>query len=119
LTEDGGPRLVGLVGDSGSGKTTAASDIVRSAEVLEAFHDGILWMPINKGAKQRLPSLMMQLARMVYEDIGGSVGCAPATSDDGAAYIKQSMVEGHIGKGLKCLVVADNVWEKEVVLKLV
>lgn len=27
---DSGPRLVGLVGDSGVGKTTAASDVVRS-----------------------------------------------------------------------------------------
>ena len=118
LTEDGGPRLVGLVGDSGSGKTTAASDIVRSTEVREAFHDGIVWLSVNKGANKRLPSLMAQLARMVFETIGGSVGRPPATSDDGAAYIKQRMEKGHVGKGLKCLVVADNVWEIEVVLKL-
>ena len=84
----------------------------------EAFHDGIVWMPINKGAHSRLPSLMLKLARMVYEDVGGSVGSAPTASDDGAAYIKQRMGEGHLGKGLKCLVVADNVWEKEVVLEL-
>ncbi|CAM9264189.1 unnamed protein product, partial [Laminaria digitata] len=118
LTGDGGPRLVGLVGHSGSGKTTAASDIVRSTEVRDTFHDGIVWLSVNKGAKKRLPSLMMQLARTVYEGIGGCVGCPPATSDDGVAYIRQKMESGHLGKGLKCLVVADNVWENEVVLKL-
>lgn len=118
LTEGGGPRLVGLVGDSGSGKTTAESDIVRSTEVRKAFHDGIVWLSINKGADKRLPSLMMQLARMVFESIGGSVGFPPAISDDGAAYIKQRMEEGHVGKLPKCLVVTDNVWEKEVVLEL-
>ncbi|CAB1113090.1 unnamed protein product [Ectocarpus sp. CCAP 1310/34] len=96
LTADGGPPLVGLVGDSGSGKTTAASEIVRSNE-------------------DRLPSLMLQLAHMVYEEIGGR---RPATSDDGTAYIKERMHRGHGGEGLKCLGVVDNVWEKEVVCEL-
>lgn len=110
--------FVGLVGNSGSGKTTAASNIVRSTEMLEAFSDGIVWLTVNTGAKERLPSLMLQLARMVYEDIRGSVGDPPAVSEDGAAYVKQYMEKGHGGKELKCLVVADNVWEKKVVSKL-
>ncbi|CAM9913189.1 unnamed protein product, partial [Ectocarpus fasciculatus] len=100
LTADGGPHLVGLVGDSGSGKTTATSEIVRSNEVRQAFSDGIVWLT---------------LAHMVYEEIGGR---RPATTDDGAAYIKEQMQRGHGGKGLKCLVAADNVWETEVVWKL-
>ncbi|CAN0251388.1 unnamed protein product [Scytosiphon promiscuus] len=118
LTGDGGPRLVGLVGDSGSGKTTVASEIVRSTEVRQAFSDGIVWLTVNDAAKGRLPSLMLQLARTVYTNIGGSVGRRPAELDDGVAYVKQCMENGHGGKGLRCLVVADNVWEKEVVSKL-
>lgn len=116
LTGEAGPRLVGLVGDSGAGKTTAASEIVRSNAVREAFSDGIVWLTVNNGANDCLSSLMLQLARMVYEDIGGRVGGQPNESGDNAdAYIKQRMENGHGGKGLKCLVVADNVWEKEVV----
>ncbi|CAB1113373.1 unnamed protein product [Ectocarpus sp. CCAP 1310/34] len=118
LASDGGPRLVGLVGGSGSGKTTVASESVRSTEVQEAFSDGIAWLSVNDGAKERLSSLMLQLARVVYEDIGCSVGRRPTSSDDCAAYIRQRMKKGTGGKKLKCLVVADNVWEKEVVSKL-
>eukprot|EP00903_Cladosiphon_okamuranus_P014780 g13693.t1 len=118
LKRDGAPPLVGLVGGSGSGKTTAASEVVRSDEARKAFADGIVWLAVNEGANERLPPLMRQLARMVYEDIGGSVGIPPAKSEDGAAYIKQFVEKGHNGKGFKCLVVADNVWEEEVVSKL-
>lgn len=119
LTGDEWPRLVGLVGGSGSGKTTAASEVVRSAEVREAFSDGILWLSVNRGAQGRLPSLMLQLARMVYEDIGNSLGREPGESDDGAAYIKQRLTFGRGRNRMRCLVVADNVWEKEVVSALV
>ncbi|CAM9765044.1 unnamed protein product [Ectocarpus sp. 12 AP-2014] len=119
LTGEARPRLVGLVGDSGAGKTTAASEIVRSNVVRETSSGGIVWLTVNNGAKDRLPSLMLQLARMVHEDIGGRVGGQPKESGDNAdAYIKQRMENGPGGKGLKCLVVADNVWEKEVVSML-
>lgn len=112
------PQLVGLVGDSESGKTTAAFEIVRSPEVLEAFSDGIVWLSVDAGAKDRLPSLILQLARTVFEGIGGSEGDPPKASDDGAAYVKQYMERGHGGEGFKCLLVGDNVWEKELVSKL-
>ncbi|CAM9662115.1 unnamed protein product, partial [Pylaiella littoralis] len=118
LTGGGGPRLAGLSGASGSGKTTAAAEFVRSPQALETFADGIVWLSVNQGAKERLPSLMLQLARMVHEDIGGIMGRCLVAADDGAAYIKERMENGHGGKGLKCLVVADNVWDKEVVSKL-
>lgn len=52
---DSGPRLVGLVGDSGVGKTTVASDVVRSTWVLEAIPDGVVWPAVNEGAKEGLP----------------------------------------------------------------
>ncbi|CAN0161211.1 unnamed protein product [Ectocarpus fasciculatus] len=118
LDADAGPHLVGLVGDSGAGKTTAASAIVSTTEVREAFSDGIVWLPVNEGAQENLPCLMLQLAQMVFEDIGGSVGRRPSGSDDGLTYVKQRVKNGHEGKGLKCLVVADNVWESDVVAQL-
>eukprot|EP00752_Nemacystus_decipiens_P013300 g11780.t1 len=111
-------RLVGLVGGSGSGKTTVASEIVRNVRVREAFCDGIVWLTIGEGAEGRLQSLMIHLARTVHKDIGGSVGRCPAVAEDGVAYVKQWIERGRGGKPFKCLLVADNVWEKEVVSKL-
>lgn len=102
LIGEGEPRLVGLVGDSGSGKTTAASELVRSTEVREAFSDGMVWLTVNDRATERLPSLMLQLARMVYDEVGRKLGyAAPSESGDGAAYIKQQMERGSRGKGIK------------------
>eukprot|EP00903_Cladosiphon_okamuranus_P018859 g17347.t1 len=115
LRGDSGPCLVGLVGGSGSGKTTAASEIVRRIEVRETFSDGIVWLSVNQGANTRLPGLMLELARIVYEEVDGSVGHRPEASDDVTAYIKQRM---SAAGGAKCLMVADNVWETEVVAQL-
>lgn len=41
LAGDGGPRLVGLASISGSGKTTAAAEVLRSLKVLENVSDGV------------------------------------------------------------------------------
>lgn len=113
------PRIVGLVGGSGSGKTTAAAELVRRSEVLEYFSDGIVWLPVNNGARDRLSSLMWQLAAMVHDDILGSIGPAPAGGGDGAPYyIKKNIGKGKGGEGLRCLVVADDVWEPEVIATL-
>lgn len=109
---------MGLVGASGSGKTTAASEVVRSDKIRKFFSDGVLWLSVDAYAKYRLPSLMLQLARMFYEDIEKKVGGTPEDFGDGTAYIKSRMDKGHGGKGLRCLVVADNVWEREVIAKL-
>lgn len=116
LRVDDGPQVVGLVGNSGSGKTTAASEIVRCHEILERFSDGVLWLSVNDGAKARLPTVMLQLATMLH-DIGGGLGRPPA-SDHGATYIRGRVNKGRNGRGLRCLVVADNVWEEEVVAEL-
>eukprot|EP00903_Cladosiphon_okamuranus_P014799 g13708.t1 len=118
LAGDGEARLVGLVGGSGSGKTTAASEIVRSRRLREAFSDGIVWLTFGEGAKGHLQSSMLQLARIVHKDIGGSVGRFPTVAEDGAAYVKRWIEKGAGGKPLRCLLAADNVWEKEVVHKL-
>lgn len=115
---DRAPRLVGLVGNSGSGKTTTASEAVRSNKLLLFFADGIVWLHVDKDAKGRLPMLMLQLATLYYEDVGGSVGRPPTRLDVGEAFINEQIAKGRSGRGLRCLVIADNVWEKEVIAKL-
>lgn len=130
------PGVVGLVGGEGAGKSTTAAEIVRSPEVLEYFSDGVVWLPVNKGngSKAELPSVMHRLAGMVHEEIvsrhdgGSAAAAAPVTdirdsAEDSAAYIRGVVERGaelRDGKRrqLRCLVVADNVWEKEVVMKL-
>ncbi|CAN0303627.1 unnamed protein product, partial [Ascophyllum nodosum] len=113
-----GPQVVGVVGDSGAGKTTAVSQIVHSPKAREFFPDGIVWLSVDCGAEDRLSALMMQLALKFYEDIARKVGDRPTSSEDGAAYVKRRMQGDDGGRPLRCLVVADNVWEHEVVSKL-
>ncbi|CAN0193370.1 unnamed protein product, partial [Ectocarpus fasciculatus] len=82
-----GPRVVGLVGESGTGKTAAAAEVVRGPEVLEYFSDGVVWLPVNEGDGQRdrLPSLMKRLARLMYEEVGIKHGfVAPSVAGAGA-----------------------------------
>lgn len=110
--------MVGLVGDSGSGKTTTASELARDEGVREGFPDGVLWLPVNKDAKDNLLGLMAKLATMVHEDIMGNVGHELGESEDGAAYIKERMSDRTGEPGLKCLLIADNVWDPEVITKL-
>lgn len=120
------PQVVGLVGESGSGKTTTAAEIVRNPQILEFFSDGVVWLPVHESAANRLPSLMLQLARMIRDDIVGEVSgevageachCAKNLGQGGTSYVKEVMTgRFHEGRGpLRCLVVADNVWEEEVV----
>ncbi|CAN0371372.1 unnamed protein product [Ascophyllum nodosum] len=113
-----GPQVVGVVGDSGAGKTTAVSQIVHSPKAREFFSDGILWLSVDCGAEDRLTALMMQLALKFYEDIARKVGDRLTSPEDGAAYVKRRMQGDNGGRPLRCLVVADNVWEHEVVSKL-
>lgn len=118
LTDKGGLRLVGVVGASGAGKTTIASEIVRSTRAREFFSGGILWLSVNTGSKERLPSLMLQLACLVHQEIEGSGGRPPAASDDSVTFIRQRVEKARERKGLKCLVVADNVRDSEAISKL-
>lgn len=113
-----GPRVVGLIGCSGSGKTTVASQVVRRTEVRALFSDGIVWLPVGASGKARLRSLMFQLSETVHEVVMGSEGRAPTASEDHAAYIKRLMEGGHDGQGLRCLVVADHVCDEEVIAAL-
>lgn len=119
--EDDSPRLLGIVGDSGSGKTTCAAEFVRRKNVREIFCDGILWLTVNKGGKDRVPALMRQLAADVHETVTSGINRPPAASDPPARYIRKIVERGsgrQYGARLRCLVVADNVWEAEVIMKL-
>lgn len=111
-------RVVGLVGDSGSGKTTVASQIVRSKKVKNFFCDGIVWLSIDSSAKDgHIAALMQHLAKIVHQSVLAGVGPAPTASEDPAVYVKGVMDGKHGGKK-RCLVVADNVCEGEVVVEL-
>ncbi|CAM9956134.1 unnamed protein product, partial [Hapterophycus canaliculatus] len=65
------PRMVGLAGPGGAGKSTVASMVAAREDVRKHFHKGVLWLPVGQGAKDRLPELILHLARMVYETVMG------------------------------------------------
>ncbi|CAM9318571.1 unnamed protein product [Laminaria digitata] len=80
------------------------------------FRSGILWLPVGRGAKNRLPELMLSVAKMVYEVVlkeevrpplmPAFGGCA----EDGVAYIREVVGQGHH----RYLIIADDVCEPEV-----
>lgn len=139
------PQVVGLVGRSGSGKTTCAASIVgepkggssrrqnetgdqmlrRLNRVREHFSDGVVWLRVGRGAgsAERVPALMSHLARTVFEELAHSYGFAPGASPtdprDGSAFIR-GFVRG-TGKAAtrkRCLIVADDVWELDILEEL-
>ncbi|CAN0339264.1 unnamed protein product, partial [Ectocarpus fasciculatus] len=87
------PRMVGLAGPSGVGKSTAAAMVVGRADVRAHFHKGVLWL---------------QRCRPVREAGSGN------DPEDGAAYIREVVDEN----SRHFLVVADDVWEREVLEEL-
>lgn len=114
------PRLVGLAGPGGSGKSTVASMVIAREDVRASFHKGVLWLPVGQGARDRLPGVMFRLAVAVYETVRSKT-CRPPRkagvgmdAEDGAAYIKEVVDES----SRRFLVVADNVWEVEVLEEL-
>ncbi|CAM9318482.1 unnamed protein product, partial [Sphacelaria rigidula] len=139
---EGSPWMVGLVGRSGSGKTTAAAMVVRHgmgvvrpldgethqqalgrlSRVRALFSDGVVWLRVGRDAAERLPSLMQSLALMVYENVlhsrGYPPGQSPTDPKNGTAYVQEAMHTGLNFQGLQCLLVADDVWEPEVVQEL-
>eukprot|EP00752_Nemacystus_decipiens_P017435 g15629.t1 len=134
LGVNGGPVVVALTGRSGAGKTTAAAAMVgerqgsirpragetddqaltRLLRLKARFSDGVVWLRVGKGrgAADRLPRLMLELAERVGKVLGGVR--APEIGEAGESYVKK-IVEL---KKKQCLVVADDVWEAEVVDKL-
>lgn len=115
------PRMVGLAGPEGAGKSTAAAMVVARENVRAYFHNGVLWLPVGRGAKDRLPKLMYDLASMVYEIAVLEKSCTPprqpgvgVDGENGAAYIREVVGED----SWRYLVVADGVWEGEVLEEL-
>ncbi|CBJ33350.1 expressed unknown protein [Ectocarpus siliculosus] len=59
--------VFGLAGPGGAGKSTVASMVITREDVRASFHKGVLWLPVGQGAKDRLPSPMLDLAGMVHK----------------------------------------------------
>eukprot|EP00903_Cladosiphon_okamuranus_P016275 g15008.t1 len=135
LGGDGGPALAALTGRSGAGKTTAAAAMVgergpvrpdagetedearaRLDRVRALFPDGVVWLRVGKGkgSADQLPALMLKLAIRVREDVLKESVDAPAAGENGERYLERIVSQ----ESLRCLVVADDVWEVEVVEKL-
>eukprot|EP00752_Nemacystus_decipiens_P008592 g7671.t2 len=139
------PQVVGLVGRSGSGKTTCAASIVgepkggssrhqngtadqvlrRQNRVREHFCDGVVWLRVGRGAgsAERVPALMSLLAKTVYEELADSYGFAPGASPndprDGSAFIRNFVCgTGRAAGQKRCLIVADDVWEVDILEEL-
>lgn len=131
-----GPRLVGLVGPSGAGKTTIAAMVVKNSDVRQHFCDGMLWLSVGENAVPRVSAVMSKLATMVWEQIfsktepnpvqrvvlGGDNyqdckmgdGASEHQARNGAGYVAELMRKHE----KRCLVVADNVWELGVIEEL-
>ncbi|CAN0391785.1 unnamed protein product, partial [Scytosiphon promiscuus] len=137
------PPVVGLAGPAGAGKSIAASMVIARDDVRAHFSpNGMVWLPVGQGAKERLPEVMHRLAVLVHElvaskssaDVGRD--CRPPRTpdigvdpEDGAAYVREVMAGdgdgdsssrgGGMGMGMGALlVVADDVWEADVLEEL-
>lgn len=117
--DDERPQVLGLVGDSGSGKTTVASQIVRNKKVLELFPDGIVWLSIGAFAKDRLPALIEHVSMTCQQGTPREVGLAPAPtwSEQLLGYVGD-VVDGTRGRKNRWLLVADDVCDGGVVAEV-
>ncbi|CAN0020161.1 unnamed protein product, partial [Ectocarpus fasciculatus] len=136
LGGDGGPAVAALTGRSGAGKTTAAASMVgervgpfrplahenedqaraRLGRLRACFSDGVVWLRVGKGAgaADRLTRLMHKLASAFHKEVVKMRVEAPAVGETGESYVKRVVEQ----ESLRCLVVADDVWEEEVIKKL-
>eukprot|EP00903_Cladosiphon_okamuranus_P019673 g18082.t1 len=130
------PAMAALTGRSGAGKTSAAAAMVgerqgpvhrrenetedqartRLNRLRALFPDGVVWLRVGKGegAADRLPPLMLRLAKSFHEEVMARCVHGPEVGEDGENYVKRIVEQ----KSMRCLVVADDVWENEVVDKL-
>lgn len=110
------------MGRSGAGKTSTATEMALQLHLRERFTDGIAVMRCGQGVGEsgRLERLMVVLATWAHEEVENKVGIGPRDAgvviDSNAAACLLTRGEGgNAGRGLKWLVVADDVWEPEVV----
>lgn len=110
------PRMVGLAGPGGAGKSTIGSMVIARVDVRTSFYKGVLWLDVGPGAKDNLSELMLRLADMVYETVMLKECRPPRTEgieydpEDGAAYIREVVGE----RSPRFLVAADDVCHVEV-----
>lgn len=80
------------------------------------FSDGVIWLRVGKGAgaADRVPVLMLKFAKELHEDVMKSHVDPPEMGEVGESYVKKIVEQ----ESLRLLVVADDVWEEEVVEKL-
>ena len=83
------PTLVALVGESGSGKTTVAVEFVMDRRVQSFFCDGVIWLSVDGGPTDRLPSLMERLAGMVDKNMSKTVRQTLVYPNSGTEHIKR------------------------------
>ncbi|CAN0088028.1 unnamed protein product, partial [Scytosiphon promiscuus] len=86
----------------------------RLNRVRALFPDGVVWLRVGRGGADRLFSLMGELSRWVHEDVMKGRVEAPGWFVDGESYVKTIMSR----ESMRCLVVADDVWEAKVVDRL-
>lgn len=114
------PRIVGLEGQSGAGKSTAASMFTTHAEVLRHFDKGVVWFPVGQrqGDMESPRNLMFGLATKVWEMLGKTLGAPGVGTEgvkDGVAYLRDVVP---IKIKQRFLVVADDVWDTGVLQQL-
>ncbi|MCK9877854.1 TIR domain-containing protein [Frankia sp. Ag45/Mut15] len=96
--------VVGMVAMGGAGKSTLARALVHDEQVRAAFPDGIVWVEVNPHPD--LAALQTQIL--------AAFGFVEPVVDvqAGSARLRELLA------GAVCLIVADNVWEPEVLAAL-
>eukprot|EP00903_Cladosiphon_okamuranus_P017879 g16452.t1 len=116
LTNPEEPRTpYAVVGMGGGGECVLASAVVRMSIVREHFRAGrIFWMKVGRAAKKSVLPLLQGLVR--------EMGAAPTDTPHGVPDVLDSLeqVRQYLGTvaftgNFPCLVVLDDVWEREVV----
>ncbi|CAB1119260.1 unnamed protein product [Ectocarpus sp. CCAP 1310/34] len=103
-----------LRGIPGGGKTVAASSVVRCENVRRSFKDGIFWVQVGQVGTGNPTALLKGLA----EDLAHAPSNRPRTVPHEFRDVEHvvSHLVGVLEQGnLRCLVVLDNVWDREMV----
>ena len=103
-----------LRGIPGGGKTVAASSVVRCDEVRRSFKDGIFWVQVGQVGTGNPTALLKGLAGDLAHAPSNRPHTVPHEFRDAEHVI--SHLVGVIEQGnLRCLVILDDVWDREIV----